>query len=196
MSNLLIEYISNIWYVGDWTPIRYYTYNTHMKDFETRLKHYYPFGKDSFCLDHGDNYFMFFRRIGEPFYYALFDTTDINNDDIVIGTICYVYRKLRDEYIMYICDLKFDPIIRNKGIMNKIIYRTIPNCLLRTTKFYAISMNDNTDDTNIKNKNKILKMCRHIASKYNIQINSTKLNIYSLDYDQMLFIHNLVTFIK
>lgn len=186
-----MDYLSNIWYVGDWNPARYDSYNNYMKKFEIRLKQNYPLGKDSFSIDHGKNYFTFFRRLGEPFYYAIFD-----HHDNVIGTVCYVYRKMLGENIMYLCDLKFDPKIRNKGMMNKMLYRTIPTCLMRTKQFYAISMNEDSINNNIID-NKILSMGQHLGRKNNIDINSGGvLNIYLLDFTTMLYVHSLVLFLK
>ena len=188
-----MENMSKIWYVGDWKPERYNSYNNYMKTFETKLKHQYPLGEDSFSIDHGTNYFTFFRRLGEPFFYAIIDKGN------VVGTICYVYRKIYGRKIMYICDLKFDPQIRNKGMMSTLLQRTIPTCLTRTRSFYAVSMNDDTSSideitssTN-ENTNKILSMGQHLGTKYNINIKSGGiLNLYSLDYDKMTFVHNIV----
>ncbi|VBB18715.1 hypothetical protein YASMINEVIRUS_1247 [Yasminevirus sp. GU-2018] len=186
MSNVLIEYLSNIWYIGDWFPVRYDTYNEYLKTFERRLKQQYPLGEDTFSISHGKNYFNFFRRLGEPFYYAMFD------GDKVVGTVCYVYRKIRGHYIMYLCDLKFDKSIRSKGNMSKLLYRTIPTCLFRTTQFYAISMNDDPNS-----ENRVLQMGRHIGDKYNVNVQSGGiLNIYSLNFEQMTFVHDLVVFSK
>lgn len=187
MSNIICEYLSNIWYIGDWVPSRYDRYNGYMKMFEARLKQQYPLGENSFSIDHGNNYFSFFRRLGEPFYYAIFD-----DNDNVVGTICYIYRKIFGDYVMYLCDLKFDPQIRNKGMMTKLLYRTIPTCVMRSKQFYAISMNED-----VTNTNKILMMGKHLGHKYDININSGgMLNIYSLNYDSMMFVHNLVLFLK
>src|SRR5258705_11548925 len=98
MSNVLIELLTNIWYIGDWYPSRYSTYNQYMKDFEQRMSHWYPLGDDTFRIDHGDNYFSFFRRMGEPFYYAIFQEQEQEQKQkyVVIGTVCYVYRKYDD----------------------------------------------------------------------------------------------------
>lgn len=204
MSNVLLEYLSNIWYIGDWVPHRYDNYNIYLKDYEKRLKQLYPLGDDMFSIDHGKNYFNFFRRLGEPFYYAMFD------GDIVIGSICYIYRKIRDTDTMYICDLKFDKLIRGQNLMTKILYRSFPSCLMRTLKFYAISMNDSEPDPKSeskleskfeskskKYKNKILNMGQHIGKKYGVNVQcGGVLNIYSLDYEQMKFAHELVVLTK
>jgi hypothetical protein len=186
MSNAVIEYISNIWYVGDWMKHRYDSYNPYMKKFEAELKQNYPLGEESFTIDHGENYFMFFRRLGEPFYYAIFD------EDRVVGTVCYVYRKIAGDYVMYMCDLKFNKTVRGHGLMTKMLYRTIPNCLLRTLKFYAISMNDSEIAVN-----RIFSMGNNLGDRYNIKIeNGGVLAIYSLNYDQMCFVHDLVIMMK
>lgn len=185
MTNILAEYLTNIWYIGDWAPNRYNTYNRYMKRFEKKLSHWYPLGEDKFRIDHGGNYFNFFRRMGEPFYYALFDGR------CVVGTVCYIYRKIGSEYVMYMCDLKIDPKFRNSGIMMKLLYRTIPSCLLRTFKFYAISMNES------EKQNKILNMGQHLGQRNGINIvTGGNLNIYSLSYKDMMFVHELIVLYK
>jgi hypothetical protein len=211
MSNILVEYLTNIWYVGDWLPDRYNTYNNYVKEFESKLSESYPLGEDSFRINHGNNYFTFFRQLGEPFYYIIFDKTSHEsfgskssgfksfgskssgfktNTDVVIGTVAYIYRIIGSHHIMYLCDLKFDKSKRGNGIMYQMLCRTIPTCILRANKFYAISMNNGQ-------KNKILTMGQHIGKKYNIKIKSGGiLNIYSLDYDQMCFVHDLISYYK
>lgn len=185
MSNTLIEYLTNIWYVGDWHPIRYIKYNKYVKQFESHLGQSYPLGDEHFRIDHGKNYFNFFRRMGEPFYYIIF------KNNTVVGTVCYVYRKIGTDYVMYLCDLKFDPKVRGTGLMSSLMYRTIPTCLMRTNKFYAVSMNSGNGI------NKILKMGQGMGKKYGIQIESGGiLNLYSLDYDDMCFVQELVSLHK
>jgi hypothetical protein len=180
--NIIIEYLSNIWYIGDSMPRRYENYNHHMKKFEKKLSNWYPYGNTVFCIDHGKNYFSFFRRLGEPFYYALFKEND------VVGTICYIHRKINNNNIFYICDLKFDPQIRKQGNLTKIIFRTIPECLLITNKFYAISMNESENQ-----ENTIWQIAKHIGSHYNISINNAGiLNIYSLPFEKIIIIDKII----
>ena len=192
MSNILVEYLTNIWYVGDWLPNRYNTYNSYVKSFESKLAESYPMGNDSFRINHGKNYFIFFRQLGEPFYYVIFDKTSygLSNLSNVIGTVAYIYRIIGTHHMMYLCDLKFDKSKRGNKMIYQMLFRTIPTCILRTNRFYAISMNNGQ-------KNKILEMGKYIGSKYNINIKSGGiLNIYSLDYDQMCFVHNLISHYK
>lgn len=186
MSLTFLEYMTDIWYVGDWHPQRYTSYNRYVQDYEKRLGQKYPLGEDTFKIDHGKNYFNFFRRLGEPFYYVIF------KDQKVVGTICYVYRKIGSEHVMYLCDLKFDPVVRGTGLMTKVMYRTVPTCLLRTNKFYAISMNDTENSPN-----RIMSMGKGMGQRYGIDIESGgTLYLYSLDYDQMCFVHDLVEWHK
>jgi hypothetical protein len=189
MSNILMEYLTNIWYIGDWMEHRYDTYNKYAKDFENRLTHWYPFNdNNTFKISHGKKYFNFFRRLGEPFYYAMFD------NNMMIGTICYIYRDVDSMKHFYICDLKFDKKARHTGLLMKLFLRTCPTCILRTHRFYGISMND--DAARLKGNN-ILSIGQHIGKKYGINVeHGGMLNIYSLDYETMKIIEDLVILYK
>ena len=153
MSNILVEYLTNIWYVGDWLPNRYNTYNNYVKTFESKLSESYPMGENSFRINHGKNYFTFFRQLGEPFYYVIFDkqsyglSASETDSSIIIGTVAYIYRIIGSHHIMYLCDLKFDKSKRGHGIMYQMLCRTIPTCIFRTNKFYAITMNNGQKNT-------------------------------------------------
>ncbi len=193
---LLIEYATNVYYVGDFCKFRYLAYNVHVKEFEKRLQQWYPLDKDTmFCLDHGANYFTFFRRIGKPSYYCLFD-----KQNKIQATICFLLQRIyqTNEDVFYVCDLKFDKIIRGKGMLLKLLWRTIPFCLFSSRKFYAISMND--DDNDKTNENKILSMGQHLTTKNTFpKISIEKacvLNIYVLDYKQMVEIEETLAFYK
>jgi len=182
MSNIILEYMSGIWYIGDSMTERYVTYNQYLKDFESRVSQWYPLGDKMFRLDHGENYFDFFRRMGKPSYYASFD-----NEKKVQGTICFIYRKIFRDYVFYVCDLKFDLESRNKGLLKKLLYRTIPSLLLRTNKFYAVSMNEENTP------NKILQMEQHIGNNFGINVeHGADLNIYSVDYQTMISIQRFI----
>ena len=67
----------------------------------------YPLGEDTFRIDHGDDYFAFFRRMGEVRYAVAFDAADR-----LLGIVVGVSRTLpipragRSRSIWYLCDLK------------------------------------------------------------------------------------------
>jgi hypothetical protein len=170
--------------INNKNPQNYEIYNKHIKEFEYKLSHWYPLGEDEFKIDHGNNYFKFFRRLGEVFYYAVF------NSDIIVGTICCVYRVLNNIKMFYMCDLKFDKCVRNKGLMIQILCKIIPICVLKTNKFYAISMNNDQP-------NKILEMCQHIGNKCGVNVkNSGELCLYSFNYEEMMRFQNIVFLYK
>ncbi len=184
MNHMLIEFSTNIRYIGDLISVRYTTYNKYVKEFENRLSEWYPLGKDVFRLDHGNNYFTFFRRMGVPFYYAIFD-----NDELIQGTICFILRKINNKFVFYLCDLKFDPLIRHTGLLKELLSRTVPNFIQSTNKFYAVSMNDPKNHNN----NNILQMAKHMGKKFGINVESgTILNIYSLDFIKISSVEKLI----
>ena len=101
--------------------------------------------------------------------------------------MCFIKRIICNETVFYVCDLKFDNTIRGKKYMIKILARSIPICLMHCKKFYAISMNGENKENNI------LKMAKHMGNKYGVNIEyGGTLNIYTVDYDSMCNLHNLI----
>lgn len=179
---LTIITILLIFYYVEYGNIKYLdnleSHNNELKDFEKRLSQFYPLCNDMFRIDHGTNYFKFFQRIGKPYYYGIY------NNDILVGTIAYIKT---GENIYYIADLKFDPIIRNKGYFAKLVRKSMMSMLFTTKvnylklKVYAISMNDNNSKTN-----NILRKTSNIMKFGCI------LNIYSLSYEQIIVVKNII----
>lgn len=69
----------------------------------------YPLGADHFEIDHGGDYFAFFRRLGAVHSFVAEDGED------VVGVLAAVERELRDAdtggagTVLYLCDLKRRP---------------------------------------------------------------------------------------
>jgi hypothetical protein len=176
---------------------------------------FYPFGDKYFTIDHnGENsYFDFFERIGDIESYCLIEFNDDDNDFNILATFTIIIRKIKNQKLLYLCDLKKNNNL-NKNQYNNInitgmlmeyffkeVYLSKNKNLSNQLKFYTIHMND------IKfKKNKIIKLYNILLSKltYNKPIgykylNNIKqtykknnfpiLNIYSLTFDQ-LFIFN------
>ena len=179
--NFIHELTTNIWYVGDWHSERYEKYNQDVKLFEKRLSCWYPIGDDLFRIDHGPNYFNFFRRLGELFFYIA-----MNDQGNVIGTIACVRQKVGGKSTFYLCDLKIDPQEREKGHLRRLMWRALPACALRCQRFYAISMNDGGEN------NRVSAMSEHVIGAKNGGV----LNIYCLEAKDMRRVVDQVTCFK
>jgi hypothetical protein len=111
MSNLLVEALTGVWYIGYYQPQRKSYYNPRLKDFERRLRQSYPLGDETFHIDHGRDYFAFFERMGDMFYFALThpsmgppsfvnlpkekgSSTEGASKEEVFGSVCYVLQDL------------------------------------------------------------------------------------------------------
>lgn len=188
--NSIISAQSRIQFIGQ---NKQPTYNRFLKKFESQLTQWYPFGQETtFRLNHGTNYFAFFNRMGKVYYYVLYHITN----SLIAGSICFVLRKINDQNCaFYLCDLKFDTSMRKTGMLKHLFLRSIPFCLTKTFKFYAISMNSQLEE------NKILQMAKHMGQqnfgkiKVNIQ-QACILNIYSFTYDQMCQFEKYITVAK
>ncbi len=131
----------------------------------------YPYGEDFFKLDHGDNYFAFFERLGEPvFHIALFENR-------VVACAAGILRKLRIENkeikAWYLCDLKAHPDFRGGTISKQLLKKNLVSNYLRCQRGYAISMDP------AKGKNRVVSLLSRsslIPIKY-----AGKLNFYSFD---------------
>lgn len=131
----------------------------------------YPYGEDFFKLDHGENYFAFFERMGEPFFHvALFENR-------VIACAAGVLRRLRIEgkivKAWYLCDLKVHPDFRGGTIPKQLLKKNLVLNYLRCPHGYAISMNPS------KGKNRVVSLIERfcfVPIRY-----AGKLNFYSFD---------------
>lgn len=169
--------------------------NTKLKLFEKRLKHDYPMGNDYFNIEHGDDYFKFFDRLGKVHMMTL-----INNDEIV-GSGCGVLRninyfssksskdnsngnnQLPSDYCWYLCDLKIDPKYRGLHVPFK-MGLLAKQKLNISNRVYGITMNKNGEN------NKVVKLVKRIPF-LNFK-SEGKLMIYSIDYDVLLKIRVII----
>ncbi len=101
----------------------------------------YPLGDDWFRLDHGNDYFAFFRRMGDLHYYAA------QTDDQIAAVGAGIVRRVpfhqggRSRRAWYLCDLKVGPPFRGRRLPQKLMSRAFLPCYLRCRRGYAISMN-------------------------------------------------------
>lgn len=131
----------------------------------------YPYGEDFFKLDHGENYFAFFERLGKPLFHIAVE------DDRIAACAAGVLRTLRvgDECFKawYLCDLKAHPEFRGRGITTKLFTKNLIRNYLKCSRGYAISMNPSKGENRVV---KLLKRLPKIPISY-----AGQLNFYSFD---------------
>jgi hypothetical protein len=152
-------------------------YHDKIVNFENKLSNWYPIGNDYFKIDHGNNYYSFFERLGNMNMVVAVDK------DKVVGTGCGILRNIqlntnytKNDLVWYICDLKIDPKYRGKHIPLKMLTNSF-NKIIYSNKIYAITMDNKNKD------NKILRLAKNIPIvKFK---NAGKLMIYSVDYETL-----------
>lgn len=144
----------------------------------------YPLGADFFHLDHGGDYFAFFRRLGELRYYAMVDGARV----VAVGAGI-----LRDVpapgggtvRTWYLCDLKVHPDLRGKHLPLRLLGAAFLPCYLRCRRGYAISMNPGDGRPNPVTK--LLGRFRWAPLRA-----AGRLVFYSLSHDEMVRARPLV----
>lgn len=101
----------------------------------------YPLGGDRFSLDHGDDYFAFFDRLGAVTYYAALD------GERVVGVGCGILRDLLGGPAWYLCDLKVHPAYRGRWVPTTLLLHAVPRYYPRCGRGYGITM-DPSDGEN------------------------------------------------
>ncbi len=139
---------------------------------------YYPLGTDAFQIDHGKDYFAFFRRLGELHYYAC------EHHGKVVAVVAGILREVpfvhqhKKRLVWYLCDLKVDPNFRGQRLPFKFVKAAwFPN-YIRCGRGYAISMNP---DGNIANR--VVKLVSRFRV-FSFRFAGTLL-LYALDYARM-----------
>jgi hypothetical protein len=131
----------------------------------------YPYGDDFFRLNHGDDYFAFFARMGEPLFHVALD------EDRVIACASGVLRtlKIEDKTVKawYLCDLKAHPEFRGRLVTAKLFRKNLVRNYLKCPRGYAISMNP------AKGENRVVKLLMRLEA---IPVGyAGKLNFYSFE---------------
>lgn len=138
----------------------------------------YPLGDDRFEIDHGEDYFAFFTRMGELHYYVALD------GDRVVAVAAAILRSIppalqeEPKNVWYLCDLKVHPDYRGRYVPLTIFVHAFPKLHPLCSRAYGISM-----DTDRKRKNRVALMLRRFPlAPMSI---ATKIEIISLDSMQM-----------
>ena len=137
----------------------------------------YPLGpNESFKIDHGADYFAFFKRLGQLSYYTAFREEEL----VAVG--CGVLRDLAlkpdqpKEKCWYLCDLKVDPASRGQHIPLYMFMKAAYKAWT-STRGYAISMNPTGSE------NRVVKMFRNHGW---IPVDEPKqLALFSMNQDEM-----------
>jgi hypothetical protein len=101
----------------------------------------YPIGEDFFEIDHGADYFAFFRRLGEVSPFVVMD------DEAVVGLGIGIIRQLSKDAdstpvpAWYVCDLKIHPDYRGRRLPWRMFLHSFPRKYPVCGRGYGISMN-------------------------------------------------------
>lgn len=155
-------------------------YHEKIKIFEKKMSHWYPLNStDTFRIDHGPNYYKFFNRMGK-----LYINLVLNSKQQIVGTMILILRKINNEKIWYVCDLKVHPKHRNNHLTFKMLLKSYQLKKI-TDKFYAVSMNNENKTNKIvklsKKISSIMDQNKSISSIMDHNINFNTLKIYMID---------------
>jgi hypothetical protein len=100
----------------------------------------YPLGTDFFRLDHGPDYFAFFRRLGElRTYAAVVDGRVACAASAVLRPVRQIGGQISRAW--YLCDLKVDLDFRGLHLPARLFRRAFLPAYLRCTRGFAVTMN-------------------------------------------------------
>ena len=108
----------------------------------------YPLGEDRFEIDHGEDYFAFFTRLGQLHYYVVLD------GDRVVGVVAAILRRVpptsreKPKAVWYLCDLKVHPEYRGRYLPVSIFVHAFPKLYPLSPHAYAISMDADRERPN------------------------------------------------
>ena len=138
----------------------------------------YPLGEDRFEIDHGEDYFAFFTRLGQLHYYVVLD------GERIVAVVAAILRRVppanrqEPKSVWYLCDLKVHPEYRGRYLPLSIFAHAFAKLYPRCVRGYAISM-----DADRKRPNRVALMLKRFPlAPMSI---ATKLGIISLNAKQM-----------
>ena len=124
-------------------------------------------------IPYNKDYFNdFYRSIGTPYIFGLYNLDKTTNTDKLIGTVSIVLRY--DNKIWQIMDLRISKDYRGKQYLDNLITATFATRVMKSSAYYAISMNPNPRIDAICNNIKLPKLK-----------NRGKMYIYTVSYDDI-----------
>lgn len=139
----------------------------------------YPWGDDFFKIDHGNDYFAFFDRLGEVNYYVA-----LNDQQQVTGVGAGILRSVRyhvtdpPQLTWYLCDLKVHLQYQNQRLSLRLLRHAIAMGQPKCDRGYSISMDPAPGQPSPWIR--ILEKLTILPFRY-----SCALNLYSLDADSL-----------
>ena len=139
----------------------------------------YPLGDRRFCIDHGTDYFAFFRRMGKLCYLVA------TLGDEILGMLAAIERPypcVLDEAIWYLGDLKVVPGAEGRMLARRLLRSLRDHIGWRSG--YGISMNPGNGGAN-----RIARLVRRL--RLGVET-ACLLNLFSLDAEEMTAVLPLV----
>lgn len=164
------------------TPSLRSYYKDELRDFAHNFQ--YPFGQDSFVIDHGQNYFTFFDRLGKPYIYIGEEDNKIIAMIIIVLRDIDLYGQGIKQKIWYICDLKIHPNFRGNYFVQKVVEIVSAKYRYLSSKVYGVSMNS------LKGPNRLISFANRI-NNLGLEL-SGELNFYLLTFSQLIKVKNLL----
>lgn len=141
----------------------------------------YPLGDDTFQIDHGADYFSFFKRMGEVQSYGIIDDGKLVAVGMGILRTVSFQKDEKARRAWYLCDLKVAPTHRGRHLPLRILRKAFLRCYIRCGRGYAVSMN--TPQNEKKGDNRIVKLLARFP--WAPSRLGGILNIYSCETEEM-----------
>lgn len=166
-------------------------FNPNLKLFELLTQQTYPLGSDSFKINHGYDYFAFFKRLGK-IEYIIIQHID---EKVIVGTTCAILRhyvtkskktngiiKRKSVPYWYFCDLKIMPAHRGKNLTCKLFNAMYKRFEEISDRGFMISMDPDSHF--------IIKLVQKMDQIRNTppeaMAKTIRLRIYNVTYAKML----------
>ena len=102
----------------------------------------YPYGNDRFQIDHGENYFQFFKRLGNTHYWIAEKDGEVAAVSSAVLRRVALLESKKSKKCWYLCDLKVAPQYRGENIPLKIFNRALVQSYIKCGRGYFVSMNE------------------------------------------------------